>query len=58
MSKRLETDEELRARCLEAYGMWGAFASIVLGARGATLDKCADHLKLARRIVEHDKETP
>lgn len=34
---RPETDEELRTRIANAYGMWGAFLSHVIEARGKEL---------------------
>jgi len=48
MSRR-ETDEELRARIANAYGMWGAFLSIVIESSGEALDECAKHVDLRRR---------
>ena len=50
--KRLETDEELYLRINKAYGMWGAFLSHALEARGAELDECAKHVKLKREMVD------
>lgn len=52
--KRLETDEELYRRINKAYGMWGAFLSHALEARGKDLDECAAHVKLKREVVEDD----
>lgn len=51
---RLETDEELRARIADAYGMWGSFLSMVMESSGKALDDCAAQMKLERRIVEDD----
>ncbi len=45
---QLETDEELRVRIAEAYGMWGAFLSHVLESSVEALDECAKHVKLKR----------
>lgn len=55
-----ESDESLRARVISAYGMWGAFCSLVLEASGEELDKMAEHVGVKRegpgtalaRIVE------
>jgi hypothetical protein len=55
--RRLETDGELYLRINKAYGMWGAFLSHVLEARGEALDECAALVKLKREMVE-DGECP
>lgn len=48
MRTRIETDAELRTRIANAYGMWGAFLSVVMESRGVRLDECAEHVKLQR----------
>jgi hypothetical protein len=49
---RLETDKELRTRIANAYGMWGAFLSVVMESSGKALDDCAKHIKLERKIIK------
>lgn len=44
----VETDESLRTRIANKYGMWGAFLSHVIEAKGAALDECAEHVGLKR----------
>jgi len=43
-----ETDEALRTRIAEAYGMWGAFLSHVIECSGEALDDAAKHVNLTR----------
>lgn len=43
-----ETDEALRLRIAEKYGMWGAFLSHVVESSGAALDECARFVGLKR----------
>jgi hypothetical protein len=49
---RLETDHELRQRCLDAVGRSGQKAIDLCGLYGPPLDNAADELGLARRILE------
>lgn len=44
----METDDELRTRIANAYGMWGAFLTAVMESSGAALDDCAAHVNLKR----------
>jgi hypothetical protein len=44
-----ESDESLRTRIAEAYGMWGAFLSHVAESSGQALDDCAASVGLERR---------
>lgn len=44
----IETDAELRTRIANAYGMWGAFLSVVIESHGTRLDECAKHVGLTR----------
>ena len=46
----IETDEELRKRIAVAYGMWGAFLSVVMESSGTALDECAAHVGLERNV--------
>lgn len=48
----IESDEELRRRIAQKYGMWGAFLSVVLESRGTALDDCAESIGLKRIITE------
>lgn len=43
-----ETDGQLRMRILDAYGMWGAFASEVVESSGSALDDLAKQVGLVR----------
>jgi hypothetical protein len=36
-----ESDEDLRVRIINAYGMWGAFCTVVLESSGDVLDELA-----------------
>lgn len=54
--KRPETDDELRTRIANAYGMWGGFLTAVAESSGKALDACAAHVELERRIVEEDPD--
>ena len=47
-----ETDESLRTRIANKYGMWGAFLSVVMGSHGRMLDDCAKHVGLKRGTNE------
>ena len=47
-----ESDEDLRTRITNKYGMWGAFLTRVIESNGAALDACARHVGLERIIVE------
>jgi hypothetical protein len=44
----VETDESLRTRIANAYGMWGAFLSHVIECSGKRLDECAKHVGVER----------
>lgn len=44
-----ESDESLRVRAINAYGMWGALASVVLESRGRALDEIAAYLGVERK---------
>ena len=48
----IESDEALRERIAQKYGMWGAFLSIVLGSHGKALDDAAKHVGIERIITE------
>jgi hypothetical protein len=48
MSDETETDAAFRARIINAYGMWGAFCTVVLESSGADLDDCGKHVGLIR----------
>lgn len=52
-----ETDESLRARIINAYGMWGAFCSEVLESSGHALDEIAKHVGLTRQRSDAAKAT-
>lgn len=43
-----ETDEELRGRIAEAYGMWGSLMSHALEAQGEALEELASYFDLTR----------
>lgn len=45
----MESDEDLRGRIAEKYGMWGAFLSTVIESSGPALDECAAYMGLTRR---------
>lgn len=47
-----ESDEDLRTRIANKYGMWGAFLSHVIESSGEALDECAKHVNLQRIVVE------
>ena len=47
-----ESDEALRTRIANKYGMWGAFLSHVIESSGPALDECAKHVGLERIVVE------
>lgn len=44
----VETDDQLRTRIVNKYGMWGAFLSHVMESKGEALDECAKHVGLER----------
>ena len=50
-----ESDEDLRRRIAEAYGMWGAFLSHVMECSGAALDEAARHVGLERETIGSEK---
>jgi hypothetical protein len=47
-----ESDEDLRTRIANKYGMWGAFLTEVIESSGEALDACAKHVGLERIVVE------
>jgi len=49
-----ESDESLRTRIANAYGMWGAFLSHVMECSGESLDKCARQVGLERKRDNYD----
>lgn len=49
----VESDRDFRTRIINAYGMWGAFCSVVLESSGKALDDCAKHVGLTR-LATHD----
>lgn len=50
-----ESDEDLRTRIANKYGMWGAFLSVVIESKGEALDACARSIGLERIVVEVPK---
>lgn len=48
----IESDDSLRTRIANKYGMWGAFLSVVMESSGDALDDCASFLELKRIVVE------
>lgn len=49
MSEQEESDEDLRARIINAYGMWGAFCTMVVESSGTALDAIAKFEGLERK---------
>jgi len=46
-----ESDEDLRVRIINAYGMWGAFCTVVLESKGSTLDEMAEYVGIERKVA-------
>ena len=43
-----ESDRDFRRRIIDAYGMWGAFCTVVLESSGTALDEVGLHVGLLR----------
>lgn len=52
MADSEESDESLRARIANKYGMWGAFLTVVIESSGEALDACAKHVGLTRGVYD------
>lgn len=52
----LESDADFRVRIINAYGMWGAFCTVVLESHGRRLDDCGKHVGLTRLATERARK--
>lgn len=52
----MESDRDYRARLINAYGMWGAFCTVILESSGGRLDEIGAELKCARLRLPPDHD--